>query len=155
MATLLRLIAVSLAVIVPGVARSTAYQDRYDSPAVASWAFVAAFALLGLARSAHDPSEQQYLEDMTITPSLQRAAIMATNVVLVFAAGAALIGAVLVDRYSLETTLILAAAVSFVALIASGTLFEGRPRVQYRSGARSGRVRRMSRVRRRFSTRAR
>jgi MFS family permease len=134
-AALLRLTAVTLAVMVPGVARSSAYLERYDSPAVASWAFVATFALLGLARSAHDPSEHRYLEDITTSPTLQRAAIVATNVILTLTAGAALIGA-------------------FVALIASGLLFEGRPRVQYRSGARSGRIRRISRVRRRFSTRA-
>ena len=148
MAALLRLAAIPLALTLPDVATSVAYQDRFESPTLASWAFVGVFALLGLSRSAHDQAEQRYLADITVDAPRQRAAIMVTNLLLTLTAGAALIGLALVDRYSLGTALIVAAAVAFLALLASGMLVEGNPRVMYRSGLRPVRARRRTRVRR-------
>lgn len=147
-AALLRLAALPLALVLPGIAASTAYQERFDSLAAVSWAFVAVFALLGLSRSAHDQAEQHYLADITTDPPHQRAAIMITNVLLVLTGVAALVGAALVNRYSLATALVVAATAAFLALLASGFLIEGNPRVLYRSALRPRRLRRRSRLRR-------
>jgi hypothetical protein len=154
-ASLLRLAALALAVAMPQVATSQAYIDRFDTPALASWAFIATFALLGLVRSAHDQTEQQYLADVVPEPSPHMAAIMATNILLVLTSGAALLGAFLIDRSSLDTTLTIAAVISFAALLASGLLFEGNPRVVYRGDTRTDRPRRVRRLRRRSLARAR
>ncbi|HVL26476.1 MAG TPA: hypothetical protein VM450_20465 [Thermomicrobiales bacterium] len=154
-ATLLRLAALALAVVVPQVATSQAYVNRFDTPTLASWAFVATFALLGLVRSAHDQTEQQYLADIVPEPSPHMAAIMGTNVLLLLTSGAALLGAFLIDRYSLDTTLTIAAVISFAALLASGLLFEGNPRVVYRGDTRTTRPRQVKRLRRRTLARAR
>jgi uncharacterized membrane protein len=147
-AALLRLAALPLALVLPGIATSTPYQERFDSPAIVSWAFVGVFALMGLARSAHDQAEQHYLSDITTDPPHQRAAIMITNLLLTLTAAAALVGAALANRYSLATALVVAATAAFFALLASGFLIEGNPRVLYRSGLRPRRPRRRSRLRR-------
>ena len=151
----LRLAAIPLALVLPGIAGSATYQDLFDSPTAASAAFVLVFALLGLARSAHDEAEQRYLTDIVPEAPRRHATIMATNVVLSVTATAPLLGAVLIAQFSSGVALTVAAAAAFAALIAGGLLVEGNPRIHYRDGDRTPARRRGVRVRRLSGTRRR
>jgi hypothetical protein len=121
-AAMLRLAGITLAIGVPIITSSSAYAERFDSAAAGSWVFVLAFALLGLGQSTYLRNEQAYAMRVAGDESLYPAAIMLTNFTLLITAIAALIGAWIIDAYSLETALVTAAMISFIALLASGVL---------------------------------
>lgn len=122
LAALLRLAGISLAIGVPLTVSSSAYTNQFDSPAIGSWAFVLAFALLGLGQGTYLRNERAYAMRVTGDESLYPAAIMLTNVTLLITAIAALIGAWIIQAFSFETALVTAAMLSFIALLASGVL---------------------------------
>lgn len=130
-ATILRLWAIVLAITVPFMARSDWYSNTFDSPAGGSWAFVFVFVLIGLAQSTYLRNEQLYAIRIAGDDALRSAALLLTNLTLVVTAVSALIGAWIIRGSSMETALIVAAALSFIALIASGVL-AGRRRRYHR-----------------------
>lgn len=121
-AAMLRLAGIALAIGVPLIANSSAYAERFDSSGPGAWFFVLAFALLGLGQSTYLRNEQAYAMRVAGDDSLFPAAIMLTNFTLLITAIAALVGAWVIDAYSLETALVAAAMISFIALMASGLL---------------------------------
>lgn len=121
-AAMLRLAGISLAVGVPQIANSSAYADRFDTQAVGAWAFVAAFALLGVGQSTYLRNEQAYAMRITAGQTLYPASITLINASLVMTSTAALVGAWIIHVYSLETAIVISAIISFLALLASGLL---------------------------------
>lgn len=127
-AAILRLGAIMLAITVPLVARSDWYAETFDTPTAGSWAFVLVFVLIGLAQSTYLRNEQRYAIRIAGKDSLRPAAILLTNLTLVITAISALVGAWIIRISSLEAALIVAASLSFIALIASGVLAGRRKR---------------------------
>lgn len=121
-AAMLRLAGITIAAGVPLIANSSAYADRFGSQALGSWAFLTAFILLGLGQSTYLRNEQLYAKSIAGDESLYPAAIMLTNFSLIVTSVAALIGAWIIDVYSLEAALVVAAMLSFMALLSSGLL---------------------------------
>lgn len=128
---MLRLFGVALAVGVPFVADSTWYADNFDSPAVGSWAFVAVFFLLGIAQSTYIRNEQPYALRLMRDISLYPATNLLLNLTLVLTAFAAFIGAWIIDVWSINTLLVVAAALAFVALMSTAML-QGRRKLKRR-----------------------
>lgn len=121
-AAMLRLAGITLAIGMPIVTSSSAYADQFSSRAPGSWMFVLAFALLGLGQSTYLRNEQAYAKRISQDESLYPAAIMLTNFTLLLTSSAALIGVWIISAWSLETAMVTAALVSFIALLASGVL---------------------------------
>lgn len=130
-AALLRLFGIALAVGVPFIADSGWYADRFDSPAAGSWAFVAVFFLLGIAQSTYIRNEQPYALRLMRDISLYPATNLLLNLSLVITAFAAVIGAWIIDIWSIETLLVVAAALAFVALMSTAML-QGRKKLKRR-----------------------
>lgn len=130
-AAILRLGAIVLAITVPLMARSEWYSRTFSSQAAGSWTFVLVFVLIGLGQSTWLRNEQRYAIRIAGDDSLRPAAILLTNLTLILTALSALIGAWIIRGSSMETALIVAAALSFIALIASGVL-AGRRRRYHR-----------------------
>lgn len=120
-AALLRFAGIILAVSIPMIAQSDAWSGRFDTSA-GSLLFVFAFTLIGLAQSTYLRNERAYMMRATENEALYPAAIMLMNITLLISAVAALIGAWIIDTYSIETALISAAVLSFIALLVSGIL---------------------------------
>ena len=121
-AAMLRLTGIAIAAGVPLIANSGAYDDRFDSPAPGSWAFVTAFILLGLGQSTYLRNEQAYAKRIASDESLYPAAIMLTNFSLIITSMAAFIGVWIIHVSSLEGAILVAAMISFLALLSSGLL---------------------------------
>lgn len=121
-AALLRLLGISLAIGIPFVADSSWYVERFGSGSVGAWAFVLVFFVLGIAQTTYIRNEQPYALRLVRDPALYPATILLLNLTLVLTAFAALIGAWVIAVWSIETLLIVAAALSFVALISTATL---------------------------------
>ena len=134
-AAFLRLAFLMLALAIPALAGSTFYTDRSGSQQLAAWAFAASFALSGLSASIHNATNQRYLIDIA-TPSHPHTAISITNAILGIVAFAPLVGAGLVDRYSLETTITIGGVIAFLAFILSALLVESRSKARIRSSSR-------------------
>jgi hypothetical protein len=154
-AAMLRLAGIAIAAGVPLIANSEAYDQRFGSPNFGSWAFVTAFILLGLGQSTYLRNEQAYARRIADDESLYPAAIMLTNFSLILTSTAAFVGVWIIDISSLESAIVVAAMISFLALLSSGLLVGRRtPRRRALSpslrGARKPiRVRKRRRFRRR------
>lgn len=122
LAALLRFAGIATAIGVPMVAKSETFAEMIPDPALASWLYVAAFALIGLGQSTYLRNEAPYARRVVADPGLFTAATMVTNLTLVFTAISAMIGAWIIDAYSLETALISAAVLAFLALMMTGVL---------------------------------
>lgn len=144
MTSLLRLMALVIAVSIPSISTSGLYAGRFDGPDVAVRCFIALFGLLGLVASASIVSNQPYLLDI-FPADLSGSAISLTNAVMGVIAFGPLGAAYIVNRFSLEATLYVAIAVAFVALLTSGLLVESRVEARQRFGSRRVQ-RRMSRT---------
>lgn len=156
-AAMLRLAGIVVAIGVPLMANSSTYAERLDTPTLGSWAFVSAFALLGLGQSTYLRNEQAYARRICGEEALFPAAVMLTNFSLVFTSGAALVGVWIIHAYTLETVLVVAAVVSFAALLSSSLLI-GRRTLHRRTltpGLRGPRKPVAVRKRRRFKRRSR
>lgn len=154
-AAMLRLAGIAAATGIPLIANSAAYADRFESPTLASWAFLTAFFLLGLGQSTYLRNEQAYAMRISGDESLYPAAIMLTNFSLIITSVAALVGAWIIAVYSLEAALVAAAILSFLALLSSGLLV-GRKTLRRRTlspGLRGPRKPVRVRKRRRFRRR--
>jgi drug/metabolite transporter (DMT)-like permease len=120
-----------LAIGVPFVADSGWYADQFDSTAPGSWAFVSVFFILGIGQSTYIRNEQPYalrqVHDLTLYPATN----LLLNITLVISAFAALLGAAIIRASSIDTLLVVAAALAFVALI-STALLQGRRKLRRR-----------------------
>lgn len=121
-AAMLRFIGIILVVGTPMIARSGAWQDHLGDSSLGSWLFVVAFAFIGLGQSTYLRNEQAYAKRVAGDERLYPAALLLTNTSLIVTAFAALIGAWVIDVFSLETALVSASALAFLALIISGVL---------------------------------
>jgi hypothetical protein len=130
-AAMLRLFAIALAVGVPFIADSAWYAERFDSPAVGSWAFVSVFFLLGIAQSTYIRNEQPYALRQLHDISLYPATNLLLNGTLVITAFAAFIGTAIIRAWSIDTLLVVAAALAFVALMSTAML-QGRRKLRRR-----------------------
>lgn len=130
-AALLRLFGIALAVGVPFVADSGWYADRFDSPAAGSWTFVLVFFLLGIAQTTYIRNEQPYAMRLMRDISLYPATNLLLNLTLVVTAFAAFIGAWIITTWSIETLLLVAAGLAFVALMSTAML-QGRRKLKRR-----------------------
>lgn len=132
-AALLRLLALIITIAIPAIVTSSLYTDRFSSPELAVRVFLAQFALIGLAISAHATANQRYLLDIMAPASIPQA-IATTNVVHGILAFAPFVAAYLLQRTSLEQMLWIAAATAFVALLISGFLVESCVYISRRMG---------------------
>jgi hypothetical protein len=131
MAALLRLFGIALALGVPFIADSDWYNERFDSPAAGSWAFVTVFFLLGIAQSTYIRNEQPYALRQMRDISLYPATTLLLNLTLVITAFAALVGAWIIRIWSIDALLVIAAALAFVSLM-STALLQGRRKLKRR-----------------------
>lgn len=134
-AAFLRLAFLMLALAIPALAVSTFYTDRSGSQQLAAWAFAAAFALPGLSASIHNATNQRYLIDIAASNN-PHAAITITNAILGIVAFAPLIGAGMINRYSLETTITIGGIFAFIAFILSAVLVESRSKARIHASSR-------------------
>lgn len=122
LAAMLRFAGLILAAGVPMIARSDAWQRHLESGNTGSWLFVLAFAFIGLGQSTYLRNEQAYARRVAVDERLFPAALMLTNGSLLITAIAALIGVWIISAFSLETALVTASVVAFIALLISGVL---------------------------------
>lgn len=122
LAAMLRFTGLILAAGVPMIARSEAWQHRFDSGDLGSWLFVLAFFFIGLGQSTYLRNEQAYARRIAVDERLYPAALMLTNASLLITAIAALIGVWIIEASSLEMALVSASVLAFIALLASGVL---------------------------------
>jgi hypothetical protein len=128
-AALLRLCAIALALGVPFIAESQWYADRFESPAVGSWIFVLVFFLMGIAQSTYIRNEQPYAIRQVHDPELYPATSLLLNGTLVITGFAAFLGVWIIRAWSLDTLLVVAAGLAFVALMSTAML-QGRRKLR-------------------------
>jgi MFS family permease len=133
-ATLLRLLLLSLVIALPALSTSDLYTDRLDDPTVAMRGFAIAFALLGIAGSVGNAANQRYLMDIAPRGATQ-GPILAANLVAAVCAFGPFGVAWLLQRYELERILWGATGIAILALLASGLLIESRVRVRTTAGS--------------------
>jgi len=144
LAAFMRLMFLILAISIPALATSSFYTDRFGNDQVAAWLFVSAFSLAGVSASIHNTVNQRYLIQIAGSAGSStrpRDAISLANGILAIAALAPFCGALLIDRFSLETALTTAGSIAFVAFIASALLVESRSGVSI-LGSRASTLRR-------------
>jgi len=121
LAAVLRFGALTLALAIPFLGTSSWYRSSFDSPAVASWLFVAVFFLIGLSQNTFSRNEQHYamnrLRDGRLFPAMD----MVLNVALILTALTPILAVVLINLTSLRMTISIAAALALVAFL--GTAF--------------------------------
>lgn len=122
LAALLRFAGITMVIGVPLVAKSSAYTERFETQTAAAWFFVFAFGLIGLGQSTYLRNEQAYAARVAGDEHLLPGAIMLTNSTLVVTSISALIGAWIIEAWSLETALFAAAVLAFLALMMTGVL---------------------------------
>ena len=132
LAALLRLAGIALAIGVPFIADSGWYADRFDSPAVGSWAFVSVFFVLGVAQGTYIRNEQPYALRRMQDISLYPATSLLLNGTLVITAFAAFLGAAIIRASSIETLLLVAAGLALIALMSTTALHGRRRRLRRR-----------------------
>lgn len=120
-AALTRLSIPLIALLLPYLADTTLYEDRFDGNRPLHYAFAVAFVALGAALGGQIRANFGYLMD--ISPSDLRPAYAAvSNAILAVAALAPLAGAKLIERYSFDTLLAIAVVVGLAAVFTSGIL---------------------------------
>ena len=128
MAALLRFAALTLAVAVPFMATSDWYASTFESRTFANWCFVGVFFLLGLAQNTITRNEQHYAMQRLRDGKLFTAADMVLNIVVVVTSLSMLVGVLLINATSMQTTVAIAAGVAFVAFVSTGFLASRRKR---------------------------
>lgn len=128
-AALARLLAPLVTVLLPFLADSRVYQDRFNDATPLWYAFGVVFVLQGAALAGQASSTFAYL--LEIAPSDQRAAYTwMTNAALMLAALAPVAGGYVIERYGYERLFAGAALVSLVAIFASGMMTETHTRTR-------------------------
>ncbi len=128
-AALSRLLASLVTLLLPFVADSGLYQDRFTSPNPLWYALGVVFVLHGAALAGHASSTFAYLLD--IAPSDRRAAYAwVTNAILMVIAFGPVAGGYIIERYGYERLFIGAALVSLAAIFASGMVTETHTRTR-------------------------
>ncbi|MEA2514844.1 MAG: hypothetical protein QOJ59_4333 [Thermomicrobiales bacterium] len=126
---LARLSAPLVALVLPYLADSTLYRDRFDSDRPIFYAFAVVFAALGAALGGQARANFGYIMD--IAPAELRPAYTGlANAILMVAALAPLVGARLVERYSYETLFATATLVGLAAVFVSGVLTDTHTRTR-------------------------
>jgi hypothetical protein len=121
LAALLRFAGIATAIGVPMIAKSDTFRDTFDG-SFGAWLFVLAFGLIGLGQTTYLRNEGAYGRRVIMDPALFPATAMILNLTLVFTAASAMIGAWLIEAYSLDTALVVAAILAFLALMMTGVL---------------------------------
>jgi MFS family permease len=128
-AALIRLAAPLIALILPYVADSRLYQDRFDDNRPIFYAFGFVFVAFGAVLGGQALGNFGYLGD--IAPPTARASFSRlTNAVMAVASLAPIAGAKVVDRYGYDTLFVSAAAIGLAAIFASGILTEAHTRTR-------------------------
>jgi hypothetical protein len=124
-----RLVAPLVALILPYVADTTVYRDRFDDNRPLFLAFAVVFVALGAALGGQIRANYGYLMDIAPV-ELRPAYTSLANAIMAVAALAPLIGAVLVERYSYETLFTTASLVGLAAVFVSGILTDTHTRTR-------------------------
>jgi MFS family permease len=118
---LFQMLAPLIALVLPYIADSELYQDRFDDNRPIFYAFAAVYFAIGISLAGQARGNFGYL--MTNAPVAFRPAFARMgNALLAVAALAPLIGAELIERYSYDTLFSSAAIVGLVAVLLSGLL---------------------------------
>jgi len=126
---LARLVAPLVALVLPYLADTTLYRDRFDDNRPIFLAYAVVFVALGAALGGQIRANFGYVMD--IAPEELRPAYTAlANVVLAVAALAPLIGAKLIERYSYDTLFATASLVGLAAIFVSGVLTDTHTRTR-------------------------
>lgn len=128
-AALLRLLAPLVALLLPYLAETDLYRDRFDDVRPLSIAFGAIFVVYGATLAAQSLSNLGYL--LAIAPDDRRIPyIRLTNVILAVTALAPIAGGRIIERYGFDRVFLAAAVVSLVAILVSGVLTETHTRTR-------------------------
>lgn len=128
-AALARLLAPLVTLLLPFLADSRVYRDRFNDLTPLWYAFGVVFVLQGAALAGQASSTFAYLLD--IAPSDQRAAYAwITNAILMVVAFGPVAGGYIIERYGFERLFIGAALVSLAAIFASGMVTETHTRTR-------------------------
>ena len=103
-------------------ASSTWYRSEVKDSDAASWVLALAFGALGVAVAFSDDAQRRYLGHLEGRMSGDTTGISLPSVLLAVLALSPFAGAWLVGRYSLEAAIVIAAIVSFLAMLASALL---------------------------------
>lgn len=136
-AALLRLVPPLLALVLPSIASTNLWRDRFGDTPLVEIAFGVGFWAIGAAAAAQARGTFGYLAEFA--PSRLRAAFTeATNAVLAVVAFTPLLGGILIERAGFDSIFLVTAVLAVLAVFASGALTDAYVRSRRRSSSTYG-----------------